>query len=171
MDISNGEGVGIALFVQGCDFHCKGCFNSETWDFDGGKDWDIAKGRVFFDLANRTYVTRISILGGEPLHDKNILAVGDLCVKLKENFPEKKIWLYTGYTLEDIKNDDKVTLDELNIFKVSRFNLLRYIDVLVDGQYVESLKDITYPWAGSTNQRVINVQETLKQQKTVLYNG
>lgn len=99
MDISNGEGIGISLFVQGCHFHCKNCFNQETWDFKGGKEWTPAVEEGFIKLAGKPYIKRISILGGEPLADENVKAVYDLIVHLREIYGDsKEIWLYTGYT-------------------------------------------------------------------------
>lgn len=94
MDISNGEGIGIALFVQGCPFHCHNCFNKETWDFDGGKEWNDSVKEYFINLANKEYISRISILGGEPLSLHNIYEVINITKELKERYPNKKIWLY-----------------------------------------------------------------------------
>lgn len=99
LDLSNGEGIGVALFVQGCNFHCKNCFNPETWDFNGGKEWTQEVKNKFLELANRPYIKRISILGGEPLADENIDDVLDLVNKIRHSLPKKTIWLYTGYTL------------------------------------------------------------------------
>jgi anaerobic ribonucleoside-triphosphate reductase activating protein len=154
MDISNGEHIGVSLFVQGCRFCCKGCFNKETWDFNGGKEWTQEVEDKFFDLINRPYIKRVSILGGEPLADGNKLVVLDLIKKIKDKYPNKSIWLYTGYTFEEI----------------SSLNNLRYIDVLVDGRYIEEQKDLTLKFRGSKNQRLIDIQKTLKENKIVLYN-
>lgn len=166
MDISNGEGIGISLFVQGCDItpHCKGCFNYEAWDFNGGKKWTKEIENKFLDLLNKPYITRCSILGGEPLADKNIITIESLLNKIHKEFPEKKIWVYTGRTLDKILNPS-VKCYESKLRKV----LLQYTDVLVDGEYIEEQKDITLKWRGSKNQRVINIPETLKQNKIVLY--
>ena len=100
MDISNGSGVGISLFVQGCHFHCKGCFNQETWDFNGGNEWTPEIEKKFLELANRPYIKRISILGGEPLANENVSTVMELIQKLKRQYPEKEsvalYWIYVG---------------------------------------------------------------------------
>ena len=109
MDISNGEGIGVALFVQGCHFHCYNCFNPETWDFNGGKEWIQEVEDKFIELASRPYIQRISILGGEPLADENLDGVLKLVNKFRLLFPDKTIWLYTGYTWEDIFMYDKQT--------------------------------------------------------------
>ena len=172
MDISNGEGLGVALFVQGCHFHCKNCFNKETWDFNGGKEmttWDVLE--LLRPLTNPQY-TRLSILGGEPLTKENIKGVSAICKSVKEFMPDKKIWLYTGNKAEDIGLD----LAEFSrrsrtshLMYDCRFEILPYIDVLVDGQYVDELKDMSYPWAGSTNQRVVDVQKSLERNVVVLW--
>lgn len=106
LDVSNGEGVGVALFVQGCHFHCKNCFNSETWDFDKGKEWNRHIEDLFINyLIDRPYITRVSILGGEPLADKNIDSINYLLFKIRNRFGDsKQIWIYTGYTFEEIEN-------------------------------------------------------------------
>lgn len=157
MDISNGPGIGISLFVQGCHFHCKGCFNSIAWDFNGGKKWDIEAKQKFFELASKPYIKRISILGGEPLATENVEDVYELLMEIKDKFPNKVIWLYTGNNFEDIVDD--------HVYR----KVLEQCDVIVDGRYVEESKDISLPWCGSTNQRVIDVRATLKQNKIILY--
>lgn len=157
MDISNGPGVGVSLFVQGCHLHCKGCFNSIAWDFNGGKEWNDDVKQKFLELASRPYIKRISILGGEPLSYENVFDIYELIVEIKNKLPDKVIWLYTGYLFEYVINN-----------QFSR-KVLELCDVVVDDRYVEELKDISLPWRGSSNQRVIDVQETLKQNKIVLY--
>lgn len=170
LDISNGKQVGISLFVQGCDFHCEGCFNTETWDFNGGEEWDDAIKASFLSLANRPFIKRISILGGEPLHSNNVGEVYKLCSEIKETYPNKKIWLYTGYKFEDIwiPNGCWITQD-CNPTRDLRNDILKYIDVAVDGQYVHNKRDITLAFRGSSNQRLIDVQKTLQKQEIVLY--
>lgn len=174
MDISNGEGLGVALFVQGCHFHCKNCFNKETWDFDGGKElttWDVLE--LLRPLTNPQY-TRLSILGGEPLTKENIEGVSAICKFVKEFIPGKKIWVYTGNKAEDIGLDlaEYSRRSRTNhLMYDCRLEILPYIDVLVDGQYIDELKDMSYPWAGSTNQRVIDVQKSLERNRVVLWKG
>ena len=170
MDISNGTSVGVALFVQGCSFHCDGCFNMETWDVNGGYEWNKACKIEFFNALDKPYIKRCSILGGSPLHQANVQEIFSLCKTIKEKYPDKTIWLYTGYQFEDIwipKNC--VTNNELNLTRSLRNEILKYIDVLVDGQYVKELRDITLPFRGSSNQRIIDVQKTLQEQKIVLF--
>lgn len=165
MDISNGEGVGISLFVQGCHFHCSGCFNPETWDFSGGEEWTKEAERKFVDLAGRSYVKRISILGGEPLANENVAGVFDLVLKLKNLYPQKKIWLYTGYTIDHILKHSSSLADYARRF------MLDHIDVLVDGQFELDKQDLLNKevvFAGSTNQRVIDTKATIRENKIVL---
>lgn len=157
MDISNGPGVGVSLFVQGCHLHCRGCFNSIAWDFNGGKEWSDDVKQKFLELASKPYIKRISILGGEPLSYENVDDIYKLIVEIKDKLSDKVIWLYTGYRFEDVINN------------LPSRRVLELCDVVVDGKYVEELKDISLPWCGSSNQRVIDVQETLKQNKIVLY--
>lgn len=144
MDVSDGEGVGCSLFVQGCHFHCKNCFNQSTWDFNGGKEWTKDTKEKFLELVNRPYITRVSILGGEPLADENIEDVSDLISQIPLN---KKVWLYTGYVYENMDSDRKLVSNS--------------VDVLVDGQYVDELKDMNLPFRGSSNQRLIDIKKTL----------
>lgn len=141
MDISNGAFVGVSLFVQGCHFHCKNCFNQETWDFKGGHEWTKETKEKFLELANKQYIKRVSILGGEPLAEENVKDVVDLMKTIKEIYPDKDIWVYSGYTIEAIK---KRCLDDI----------LKYADVIVDGQYIDELRDIRLKWRGSSNQRI-----------------
>ena len=159
--------IGIALFVQGCPFKCHNCFNPETWDFNGGKEWNEEVENQFIELAKRPYIKRVSILGGEPLADENRQDVLNLVNKIRLLLPDKTIWLYSGYTWEECLIKPKTC--EENIFRALRYEVLKQCDVFVDGRYVEKQKDITLKWAGSRNQRVIDVKETLKQNKVVLY--
>ena len=165
MDVSNGEGVGVSLFVQGCHFHCHGCFNQETWDFNGGQAWTDEIKNKFFKLIDRPFIKRVSILGGEPLANENVNEVYNLIIEIKNNFPSKKVWLYTGYKFGEIIN---CQLDD--VYVTFRKKILAICDVVVDGQFDISLQDINHKcvkFAGSTNQRIIDVKETLKQNKIV----
>lgn len=141
MDISNGAFVGVSLFVQGCHFHCKNCFNEETWDFKGGHEWTQETKDKFLELMNKPYIKRVSILGGEPLTEENVEDVVDLMKTIKEKYPDKDIWVYSGYTMPAIK---RRRLDDV----------LKYADVIIDGQYIDELRDIRLKWRGSSNQRI-----------------
>lgn len=177
MDISNGEGIGIALFVQGCHFHCQNCFNSDTWDFNGGKEWTQETEDKFIELANKPYVKRVSILGGEPLAEENLDDLLELVNKIRILYPQKTIWLYTGYTWESIMNRSSACTDDFDYIEESymdclyeqRKNIIKHCNALVDGRYIDSLKDITLKWRGSSNQRVIDIQKSLLKRDAVLW--
>lgn len=168
MDISNGEGVGVSLFVQGCSFHCKNCFNSDTWDFNGGKEWTEKTKNKFMELIDRPYIKRVSFLGGECLADQNLDEVLKLTKQIRMSFPDKTIWLYTGYKFEDLINGIHYPLDSEWEDKVLRQSIVKLCDVLVDGEYIDEQRDITLKWRGSSNQRVIDVKQSLAQNKIVL---
>lgn len=153
MDISDGEGVRVSLFVQGCEFHCKGCFNPETWNFEGGKEFTTETLDTLLRLCDKKYIKGLSILGGEPMHPNNRETVVDIMRAFKYKFPDKDIWMWTGYTLENLlsENDEDIK------------SMLIYLDYLVDGQFVEEKKNLNLKWAGSENQRWIDIQKSMKQ--------
>lgn len=166
LDISNGEGVGIALFVQGCHFCCENCFNSKTWDFNGGKAWTREIEDDFIKLAARLYIKRVSILGGEPLARENLDGVLNLVQEVRLLIPQKNIWLYTGFYWNEVFapsviSDPKKEIN--NDYKnEKRKKIITQCDVLVDGRYMDSQRDPTLRWRGSKNQSVIDIQKTLK---------
>lgn len=168
-DICNGNEVGMSLFIQGCPFHCDGCFNPETWSFSGGKEWTEKTEQHFLELAGRDYISRITFLGGSPLCDENVIEVERLIRKLREVYPNKQIWVYTGYTWESIMSTNNNPSSD--IATNARQILLKYINVLVDGPFEYNKKDNLLAFRGSSNQRIIDVQESLKQKKVVLWNG
>lgn len=174
--ISNGPGVRVVLWVAGCSMHCKGCQNPESWDFYSGKLFDKAAKQELFETLDKPYIKGITFSGGHPLEPENRLEVLKLIKEIKTKFSNKDIWLYTGYTLEDILS--KYTNQRLyELFSgINDFNdedwrnclkYLAYIDVIVDGPYIEEQRDITLAFRGSKNQRIIDVKETLKQSKIV----
>ncbi|MCI8579208.1 MAG: anaerobic ribonucleoside-triphosphate reductase activating protein [Dorea sp.] len=171
MDISNGEGIGVALFVQGCPFkpHCRGCFNPETWDFDGGKEWTAESKDKLIKLASRPYIKRLSILGGEPLANENLDGVLDLVNEIRILFPQKTIWLYSGYTWERLFEDDKFDIEGGICENQTRRAIVLSTDVFIDGRYVDSQKDLTLKWRGSKNQKVIDVKKSIQQGEVVLW--
>ena len=154
MDISNGPGVRISIFMQGCTFNCKDCFNPETHDFKGGKEFNDETIERVLELCESEYIAGLSILGGEPLHPKNIEASTKLAKMFKEKYPKKNLWVWSGYTFEEDLKD---------------LEIIKYIDVLVDGKFDTNLKDYSLEWRGSSNQRVIDVKKTLKKDKVILY--
>ena len=147
MDISNGPGVRVSIFMQGCAFHCENCFNKETWDFNGGTDFTEETIKKVLDLCDKDYIVGLSILGGEPMHPNNIDGTTALAKAFKEKFPNKNLWVWSGYLFDKDLKDKEV---------------LKYIDVLVDGQFINNLHNPTLKWKGSSNQRVIDVQKSLK---------
>lgn len=190
LDISNGEGVGVSLFVQGCPFHCFGCFNSDTWDFNGGKEWTEETKNKFLKLIDRPYIKRVSFLGGECLAEQNLNEILSLIQEIRISFPEKIIWLYTGYHVfinyPESHRQHKVILstrpnastniiydDELFFKKKEedrkRSEIISNVDIIVDGEYIDEQKDLTLKWRGSKNQHVIDVKQSLAQNKMVLY--
>lgn len=155
-DIANGEGIGVALFVQGCHFHCKGCFNEDTWNFEGGKEFTDKVEEDFMNLIKEPQITRVTILGGEPLCDENVEKVCNLIYKIRQSC-NRSIWIYTGYTYEDIRKIDVFNINSM--FDWLRFNVIAEVDVLVDGKFIEEKKDLTLKFRGSSNQRVIDIAE------------
>ncbi len=151
MDIANGPGMRVSIFMQGCAFHCKNCFNPETHDFEGGTEFSDETIEKVLKLCEAPFVQGLSILGGEPMHPKNIEGTTKLAKAFKEKFPEKSVWVWSGYVYENL--DGKEVLD--------------YIDVLIDGQYVDELHSPLLKWRGSSNQRVIDVQKSKKQKKII----
>ena len=147
MDISNGPGIRVSIFMQGCAFHCKNCFNKETWDFKLGHEFTDETINKVLDLCDNEVVKGLSILGGEPLHPLNIEASTKLASAFKWRFPNKDLWVWTGFLY-----DRDLTGKEI----------LNYIDVLVDGQYVDELHDFNLKWRGSSNQRILDAKEACK---------
>lgn len=185
-DVSNGDGVGVALFVQGCNFHCYNCFNKETWDFNGGKEWTPEVENKFIELASRPYIKRISLLGGECLADENIDGVLNLVNKIHLLLPQKNIWLYSGFTWDEVfstkecyRQIDKLVEEDNNWSTlkdrydnsnfIKRTKIISRCDIFIDGRYIDSQRNIQLKYRGSENQRVIDVQKSLKQNKVVLY--
>ena len=153
MDIADGPGLRVSIFMQGCAFHCKNCFNPETHDFNSGIEFNDETINHVLELCKNENIKGLSILGGEPMHPINQEGTRKLAKAFKDAFPEKDLWMWSGYSFErDLKNDEA----------------MKYVDVLVDGQYVDSLRNPALKWKGSSNQRVINVQESLKQGDTVI---
>lgn len=169
LDISNGEGIGVSLFVQGCPFHCRNCFNPETWDFNGGEKWTEETKNKFLELIDRPYIKRVSILGGEPLAEQNLNDVLSLVQEIRISFPEKTIWLYTGYDFQEIFRGESSCISKKGLNDFKRRQIIKLCDVIVDGEYIDEQRDITLKWRGSSNQRVIDIKQSLAQNKMVLY--
>ena len=152
VDVANGEGVRVSVFVSGCPHHCKGCFNQELWDYDAGEPFSLGTVWKIIDLCSPNYISGLSLLGGEPLAPKNVQRLTTLCHAFKRKFPNKTIWCYTGYEWE----------------KVKHLYIMEHIDVLVDGQFVQDLADPRLKFRGSSNQRIIDVKKSLESGKVFL---
>lgn len=152
MDISNGPGVRVSIFMQGCMFNCKNCFNPETHDFNGGKEFTDDTIKRVLELCNNENIEGLSILGGEPMHPKNIEGTTKLAKAFKEKYPNKNLWVWTGYQFDKDLEDKEI---------------VNYLDVLVDGQYIDELHDPTLQWRGSKNQRVIDVKKSIENRKVI----
>ncbi len=152
-DMLNGDGLRTVLWVSGCTHHCEECQNPITWDINGGLLFDEAAESEFFQEASKGYISGVTFSGGDPLHPQNRDEITRLAKKFKQKFPEKNIWLYTGFLWEDIKD----------------LEVIKYTDVLVDGPYKKDLRDTQLHWKGSSNQRVIDVQPSLKNNTVVLH--
>lgn len=153
MDIADGPGVRVSIFMQGCTFNCKNCFNKDTHDFCGGKEFTDETINRVLELCEKDHIEGLSILGGEPMHPKNIEGTTKLAKAFKEKFPNKNVWAWSGFLFDRDLKDKEV---------------LNYLDTLVDGQYVDELRNPNLKWRGSSNQRVINVQESLRRNNLVL---
>ncbi len=164
-DIANGEGVRISLFVSGCTHHCKNCFNQVAWNFSYGEIFDgVVEEKILKEL-NSSFIAGLSLLGGEPLEPQNQRALLPFVRKAKERFPEKTIWCYTGFVLDERTGE----LQEKHKNTECTKELISLFDVLVDGPYIEEKKNIRLKFRGSSNQRVIDVRKTLQQGECVLY--
>jgi anaerobic ribonucleoside-triphosphate reductase activating protein len=153
LDIANGPFCRISIFIQGCTFNCPGCFNTVAKDFEGGTEFTDQTMELLLELAKPDHISGLSILGGEPLHPRNRTDVLNLVKKFKEVYPNKTVWLWTGYLWEEVASD---LVDS-------------GIDVVVDGRFVEELKDLRLKYRGSSNQRIIDVQASLKNNNITLY--
>ncbi len=161
VDVANGEGVRVSVFVSGCNHHCKGCFNECAWDFNYGNKFTEEQIDQVINYLDHDYISGLSLLGGEPLEKQNQEGLLPLVKKVKEKFPNKNIWCYTGFDFEKDVVEKMVPNNE------TTKELLKYIDVVVDGKFEEDKKDFSLRFRGSSNQRIIDVQESLKEHKPV----
>lgn len=152
-DMLNGDGLRVVLWVAGCSHCCRECQNPQTWDPNGGIPFDQAAREELFEQLGKTYISGITFSGGDPLHKNNITEITRLAKEIREKFPDKTIWLYTGSSWESIQKEE----------------IVRYLDVCVDGEFIVEQKDTSLKWKGSANQRVIDVKKTLAAGKVVLH--
>ena len=157
-DIANGDGVRVSLFVSGCEKHCKGCFNPSTWDPNAGRLFDKEACALLYTYLKKPYIKGLTLLGGDPFFPGNRIDVSNLLCGIKKDMPDKNIWFYTGYLFEDVLEYDNSTSNKI----------LPFVDVVVDGPFIEERKDLRLKFRGSTNQRIIDVKESLKQNQVIL---
>ena len=154
-DVANGPGVRVSLFVSGCTHHCKGCFNAETWDFNFGEEFTDEHADQIIEYLKPSYIKGFSLLGGEPFEPCNQRVLVSFLKRIKETYPEKTIWCYTGYLLDDeLLSESRARCEVTD-------EMLSYIDILVDGEFKQELKDLRLRFRGSSNQRIIDLKETL----------
>lgn len=163
-DIADGIGVRVTLFVSGCTHHCRGCFQPETWDFGYGQAFDAAAEQIIFDELSLPFVGGLTLLGGEPFEPANQCALLPFLRQVKERFPDKTVWAYSGYTWEELKGESRARCEATD-------EILKLVDVLVDGEFVEELKDISLRFRGSANQRILDVPASLRTGTPVLWEG
>ena len=166
-DVANGPGVRVSLFVSGCNHHCKNCFNREAWDFNYGNDFTQKEQDEIIQDLKPEYIDGLSLLGGEPFERENQEELAPFVKKVKDTYPNKKIWCYTGFTF------DKQILQEMveTENRESTKEMLQNIDYIVDGRFVEELKDPKLRFRGSSNQRIIDVKKSLEQNQIVIWDG
>ena len=162
VDIADGVGVRVSLFVSGCTHHCKGCFQPQTWAFDYGQPYTKETEEQLLSLLAPSYIRGLTLLGGEPMEPDNQRALLPLLQRVREELPQKDIWCYSGYTLEELKGDSRARCEVTD-------EMLSLIDVLVDGEFVEEKRNISLKFRGSENQRLIDLKKTLAQGSVVAY--
>lgn len=162
-DMLNGDGLRIVLFVSGCEHHCEDCHNPETWNKNSGDKFTYRSLLKIVKELEKEYIAGITISGGDPLYEENLASIYGLVTVIKTYFPEKDIWLYTGFTWEYVMTN---TDDNLN---KSRKRIIENCDVVCDGKFIKDLSDVNCPWVGSTNQRVIDVKKSIEKNNVVLY--
>ena len=162
-DIANGEGVRVTLFVSGCTNRCKNCFQPQTWDFEYGTPFTKETEDYIIELLNKDYINGLTLLGGEPFEPSNQAALLPFLLRVKEVYPHKNIWAFTGFTLETLRQKGSHPNCE------ATEDILKLIDILVDGRFIEELKDISLKFRGSSNQRIIDMKKTLKTNNIVLW--
>lgn len=166
-DMRNGEGLRTTLFVSGCEHYCDECQNPQTWAEDSGIKFDEDAKQEIFDQLQKDYIDGITLSGGDPLYKSNVIDVFYLLKEIKNTFPDKTIWIYTGYTLDEIIS--YVLEDSCSYENCLRLQIVLMSDVLVDGMFDKNLADVHYHWAGSTNQRIIDVKRSIKEKQVVIF--
>ena len=176
-DMNNGDGLRVVLWLSGCNHHCFNCQNHQTWDVNSGIPFDESAKEELFRELDKDYISGLTLSGGDPLHEANLDGVLDLVNEFRLSFPNKSIWIYSGYTWESIMNYESSETDDFDYIEESyidglyekRKQIISQCTVIVDGRYIDSQRDITLKWRGSMNQRVIDVKKSLDSKKIVLH--
>ena len=163
-DIANGIGIRVTLFVSGCTHYCEGCFNKEAWDFDFGQLFDEGVENELLEALSPSYISGLTLLGGEPMEPQNQRCLVEFLEKVKEIYPQKTIWCYSGYTFEELTGESRARCEVTD-------DILSLVDILVDGEFQEELKDISLRFKGSSNQRIIDMNKTRSSGEIVLWDG
>ncbi len=162
-DVADGTGIRVSLFVSGCRNKCKGCFNEATWDFNYGKEFDLDAENKIIEALNHDYIEGLTILGGEPFEPENQIALYPFIKKVRELYPNKTIWMYSGYTL-----DKDIWPEKGKVHTSVSLDIINLIDILVDGRYVCELRNLMLNFRGSKNQRIIDINKSKEENKIVL---
>ena len=177
-DMNNGDGLRVVLWLSACSHHCYNCQNLQTWNPDSGIPFDESAKQEIFNELSKDYISGITFSGGDPLHENNLNGVLELIKEIRISFPEKTIWLYTGYEWGELTRYDSyngfISLESYlrkDVYELytKRYQIIKLCNVVVDGEYIDGQKDLTLKWRGSSNQRVIDVNQSLTQNKVILY--
>ena len=155
-DMRNGDGLRVVLFVSGCNHKCYNCQNPQTWDCNSGIEFDLAAKEEIFEQLNKDYISGITFSGGDPLHSNNLHEIYSLILEIRNKYPQKTIWIYTGFDFDELQRSN-FSEDKF------RISIISLCDILVDGRYVEELADVNYHWAGSTNQRILDAKKSIEK--------
>ena len=171
-DINNGIGLRVTLWLSGCSHHCYNCQNPQTWDYNAGRTFEEKDRKRLFNILKKDYIDGITFSGGDPLYDFNVAGMLRLVSDIKQTFPTKTIWLYTGFTWEqifstDFSGENRFSKSSKSLTNTFRQEIIKMCDVIIDGEYVNNLRDVSLPWRGSKNQRVIDVQASIKSNKVI----
>lgn len=176
--MNNGDGLRVVLWLSGCSHHCFNCQNPQTWDPDSGILFDESAKQEIFNELSKDYISGITLSGGDPLHENNLSDVLSLVKEIRHSFPQKTIWLYTGFRIRVVNMSNYPSWDNYfetedvdmkGVYHSIRSEILNSTDVIVDGEYIDEQRDVTLRWRGSTNQRVIDTKKSLEQGNVVLY--
>ena len=168
-DMNNGDGLRVVLWLSGCSHHCYNCQNPQTWNPDNGIPFDESAKQEIFNELSKDYISGITFSGGDPLYENNLDEVLKLIQEIRNSFPTKTIWLYTGYSYQKIFRGESSCISQEGLNNFKRREIIKLCDVVVDGEYIDEQKDLTLKWKGSKNQNVIDVKQSLVQNKMVLY--